>query len=576
MTHLVFHKLTIMSKTEAAAREIPLKPGANVLSGTNDVGKSTFIKSLYHALGADTPQLNNTRWKKARPIYCLHFSVGEKSFHIVRDENTFGVFNSNLAKIGHYQGIARDGGVAVFINDLLGFRIQLPDKNDELKPLWPSFYFLPFYVDQDAGWQNTWTSFNALQSIKSYRKAMLEYHLGVRPQAYYDAMREKYDVEKRIGQTNEDMKSLISVLESYKSRKAHIKLDVDRVAFQREMEELVDKYNIFRGRQVVALDRLKGFQNDLAELDLEVAVLRRSAAELQEDFEYVAEPGFPDEVACPTCSTNFESSIKERFGILDDVDYCRSLIDHKRKKRLELKSEESGAQKEYDRLSQEMSVLDEVLSRKRGDVTFAEIVKAEGYKDVIESMSLDLERQQERLAKLEIQLKALKKDLRSFGDGAEVRDYYQARMKEYLNALNVRVLEEKDYSTIYKVVKENALGSDLPRALVAQYFAFLAVMRKFNEFVLAPMVVDSPFQQEQDAENRDAITEFIFSHTLPGQQLVLATVDRDGAMGQQLEERDVNVIRLEEQYSLLSKSAFRSTIEWLAPLHEATLAGDSV
>jgi hypothetical protein len=574
MKRLLFHNLAILSKTEKAAMEIPLKKGANVLSGSNDVGKSTILKALYHAMGANTPQLNNSRWKRARPIYCIHFSIGDDVYYIVRDENTFGVFNNNFAKLGHYQGIARAGGIGPFLNGLLGFNIQLPDKNDELKSLWPAFYFLPFYVDQDAGWQNTWTSFDGLQGIKSFRKSMLDYHLGIRPQLYYDGIRKRFELEKQRGVIESEIVALDVVRRNFRTRKASMKLDIDNASFQAEMDSLVESYNAVHATQQETLERLKKVRNELAEVDLEIHVLERSVAELQADYEFAAEPSFPDHVACPTCGSDFDNSIRQRFGILDDVDYCRSLIDQKRKQRLSISGEDRKIQSEYDALANDMAAIDEVLTRRRGDVTFAEVVKSEGYKDVVRSITQDVDEKEKDKSEIDVRLKEIRKALREFGDGGEIRDYYRAKMKEYLNALNVQVLEERDYSTVYKVIRENALGSDLPRALVAQYFSYLAVMLKFNKFVVAPMVVDSPFQQEQDDTNRDAITEFIFSRLLPNQQLVLATVDTDGAMADRLEARDVNVIRLESQYALLKRNKYESTREWLAPLHEATLSSD--
>src|SRR5260221_13112519 len=97
-------------------------------------------------------------------------------------------------------------------------------------------------------------------------------------------------------------------------------------------------------------------------------------------------------------------------------------------------------------------------------------------------------------------------------------------MKEFLGELNVHVLEASDYKTYSKLIKNNALGSDLPRSLLAQYIAFLHTMDKFNDFVVCPLVIDSPKQQEQDADNERAIFDFIFKRRLKAQQLILGTV----------------------------------------------------
>lgn len=71
MKSLVFRELWILSKAEKAGVNLSLGPNVNLLIGENDVGKSTLIKSFYHCIGADTPQINNTVWKKANPIYCV-------------------------------------------------------------------------------------------------------------------------------------------------------------------------------------------------------------------------------------------------------------------------------------------------------------------------------------------------------------------------------------------------------------------------------------------------------------------------------------------------------------------------
>src|SRR5215470_1508865 len=102
MKSLVFKELSILSKVEKAARRVSFDPRLNLLTGENDVGKSTLIKSLYHTLGADVPQLQNTRWKHGKPIYCLKFSFGGADYSIVRDENYFGVFDAERKMIGRY------------------------------------------------------------------------------------------------------------------------------------------------------------------------------------------------------------------------------------------------------------------------------------------------------------------------------------------------------------------------------------------------------------------------------------------------------------------------------------------
>ena len=132
-------------------------------------------------------------------------------------------------------------------------------------------------------------------------------------------------------------------------------------------------------------------------------------------------------------------------------------------------------------------------------------------------------------------------------------------MKEFLNQLNVFVLDENDYKTLEKAIKNNALGSDLPRSLLAQYFAFLHTMQKFNEFVMCPMVIDSPKQQEQDKSNVDAIFKFIFKNTLPKQQLVVGTVSLD-FLSDDIIPENAKRVRLEGKFGLLRPDEYEEVL----------------
>src|SRR6267142_2332939 len=220
MKKLVFKEVSILSKVEKAARTETFDPTTNLLTGENDVGKSTLIKCLYHTLGADVPGLQNTHWKNARPIYCVRFELDGIGYTVVRDEKYFGVFDKDEKLIGRFTGISGDKGVAGFLNPLLNFRIELERAEDgKLGPAGPAFYFLPFYVDQDEGWTRSWASFNGLQQFSSYRKNMLEYHLGVRPQSYYDAKKRFVELAEEKARLSAERATLASVPGSYQKRK---------------------------------------------------------------------------------------------------------------------------------------------------------------------------------------------------------------------------------------------------------------------------------------------------------------------------------------------------------------------
>lgn len=573
MTSLVFKDVSILSKAEKKARKVVFAPGVNLLTGENDVGKSTLIKILYHTLGADVPQLSNSRWKRAHAVTCAHITLAGKSYYILRDERFFGVFDDDRKLISRHSGISGENGIARFINPLLSFNIELERQSDSTLGLaGPPYYFLPFYIDQDSGWTASWSSFLSLQQFKDYRKHMLEYHLTVRPQAYYDAKKQALTFEDQLAKLTADKAALASVRDSYHKRKAARLVDLDPAAFRAEVEQLVDQYNQIYVRQQQVLQQLKDIRNERHSLEHEVDILRRAVSELDGDYALAESSETGDPVGCPTCGTLIENSIIERFGILDDIDHCTLLIDQRRKKLVEVKLEEDRIAEQYRVVTAELAPVGELLQRQRDNVTFADFVSSEGIKEVMASIDADIADLTVRQNGAQEQLAALSDDLRvNSAHKKSVNEFYQARMKEFLTSLNVHVLELSDYKSYDKQIKANALGSDLPRSLLAQHFAYLHTMKKFASFVTCPLIIDSPLQQDQDKVNAKTIFDFIFGHVLAGQQLIVGTVSLPGVDHKAL-PADTRRIPLEGKYGLLLADEYADVSGSLEAMHQATLA----
>lgn len=573
MKSLIFKEIWILSKAEKAGINLSLSPDVNLLIGENDVGKSTLIKSLYHCLGADTPQINNSVWKKANPVYCVKFEVSGKEYHVVRDEKYFGVFDNAKRLLSRHIGVGGPNGIARFINGLLGFDIELERQaNGKLGVAGPAFYYLPFYIDQDEGWSTSWSSFVGLKQFSNYRKLMLEYHLGVRPQSYYDAKKREIELSEQLTGIQDERLSMQAARNSIEKRKLRTQVDLDPAKFQAELEALVDQYNGIYAEQQEVLSRLKDIRNQRNAIDTELEVLRRAISELEADYRYSESPETPNTVGCPTCGTEFCNSFVERFGILDDIDHCYALVDQWLKKRSDLTLQLQQIEGEYQQVSSQLIEVEATLARTKENVTLSEIIASEGMKEMISTLNSDiqelLDREERINSKISSNASGLKIDsvLKK-----KIVTWYKARMKEYLNTLNVGVLSESDYKTLDKQIKNNALGSDLPRALLAQYFALLSTMNEFGSFVLCPMLIDSPFQQEQDPTNRKAILDFIISKKLEGQQMILATVSVDEFVDSSILASAVRH-KLDGKLAVLRKDKYQAVLSEVEEMHSATLA----
>jgi len=572
MTSLYFQELMILSKTEKKARRIKLSPKRNLILGENDVGKSTFIKALYHTLGADVPQLENTRWDNAKPIYCLKFSVADVSYYVVRDGKHFGFFDAKKKLKSRHRGISGPSGIGAKMNELLRFNIQLEGKDGKLRSVPPAYYFLPFYVDQDHGWNTHWSSFKGLQAFKGYRTALIDYHLGIRPQAYYDAQSELHEVMGILEKVRQEKHALISVRERYADQKVSEQVELDPALFKDEIEELVVRVNELYAKQQSLLSLIKESRNSKIGVEQEIEILKRAISELEDDYEYAEAPDTPDVIDCPTCGSEFQNSIASRFGLLDDINYCRGLLDQKKKMLWDFSERVNSLDAEYQQFNPLIAEIEGLLEVKRRDITFKDMVRSEGIKDLVRTMSEQITKADREQTTLEEREKVLKKSMRSDSETKKrIVDHYKAKMKEGLNALNVYVLSESDYATPYKAIGENALGSDLPRSLLVQQISLLHTMKEFNNFVVCPLVVDSPLQQEQDNTNARAIFEYIFSGALANEQTIVGTLESEDI--RQIAETvgSVKIVEFTEKLSLLTSSEFASVLDEVGPLHEEAL-----
>ena len=571
--NLIFQNIWILSKAEKKGICLSLSPTVNLLTGKNDVGKSTLVKSLYHCLGADTPQLNNSVWKRANPVYCVQVEIGGETFYILRDEKYFGVFDDRRELVSRHNGITGPNGIARFINPRIRFNIELERQtNSILGRAGPAFYFLPFYIDQDEGWSTSWSSFVGLRQFSNYRKLMIEYHLGVRSQKYYDARKKDLELQQQLLDVEGERVSMQAARDSVQKRKQRSQVDLDPAAFRQEMEEAVDQYNVVYDKQQEVLSRLKDARNQRNTIDSEIELMRRAIAELEADYRYAESPETPEIVDCPTCGSEFTNSFVERFGILDDIDHCHALVDQWMKRRSAASDHLREIESEYDQVSKQLSEVEAILARRKQNVTLSEVIASEGMKEMVKSLNNDIEqilgREQGIQKLIDENAEGLKIDSKR---KKEIVAWYRARMKEFLNALNVGVLSEDDYKALDRQIKSNALGSDLPRSLLAQYFAFLHTMNEFNTFVMCPLIIDSPFQQEQDPTNKEAILNFILSKRLVDQQMILATISLEEFSESSL-LGNAKKYEFSNELSLLRKDQYPTVLSEIGELHSTTLA----
>ena len=136
-------------------------------------------------------------------------------------------------------------------------------------------------------------------------------------------------------------------------------------------------------------------------------------------------------------------------------------------------------------------------------------------------------------------------------------------MKRYLFALAVDGLSEADYSDF--TAKIHDPGSDQPRAVLAYTFSILQLMQKRASSAYCPIIIDSPIQQEQDADNHQRILEFIKNNQPEASQLILGVVDTKNV------DFGGDVITLNQKRHVLQEDEFAGAMDEMFPFIRAAL-----
>src|SRR5690349_17683696 len=105
MKNLRFQKLYLCYDLEKRATVVKFDPKITVILGENDTSKSSLIKSIYAAFGAD-PYKTHPKWAQANVNVLVDFTVDGVAFRILRAGVFFSLFDSSSNLIWRETGIS--------------------------------------------------------------------------------------------------------------------------------------------------------------------------------------------------------------------------------------------------------------------------------------------------------------------------------------------------------------------------------------------------------------------------------------------------------------------------------------
>jgi len=562
MKRLILEELMILSLTEKKAKRVQFDPQKTVIKGSNQVGKSSLIKSIYYTLGA-TPGLMHPNWLKAEPITFLRFKVDEEPYTVLRyDKKRFVILdNQNNLRTFNFKEVSS------FLNELLEFKLVLNNRQGEPETPPPTYLFLPYYIDQDKSWSKSWDSFANLAQFANWKKPLVEYHTGIKGNLYYTTKSELDQTRRELEETTKEIDTLNKILRNINKKLSEVNLNIAIEDFNEEIKELLEDCDLLKIEQNKIKQKLTDLHGQKISIGTKINIVQKSIKEAEKDYKYVVHE-LEDDVDCPTCGAQYENNFAERFSIAEDQERLIELLN-------ELKADFLKVQDKINLLNEQLiskktnyEKIQVILNKKQSDIKLIDIIENEGKKRVKEIFKEEQNLIYNQIGKAEKERRRLEekmKEIDSKGKNRKERimTLYRSTLNDYLKKLNIDTEKFSDqvFKRIDSTIKET--GSALPRALLAYYFTLIKVMSVHSTSTFCPIIIDSPNQQEQDKENLEAILHFINNNTPDKSQLIIGLVDDDE-----------NSFNLDTKNSLLKRSEYDEVFNIIRPILEEGIFND--
>jgi hypothetical protein len=448
--------------------------------------------------------------------------------------------------------------LAPFLADLLDFRLLMTDQREQVLVPPPAYAFAPFYLDQDKSWSSAWEPFRNMYLPRS-AATLADYHSGLKPNAYYIAQAEKDRLAVGLRNAEVRLRGLIEAVEHLRAVEPETAIYFNLEDFEAETANLLAESARLFDQQVAHRAKLSELVDTRALWLAQIQVTRAALSEFDEVFKSAA--GHPIDVECPTCGEHYTNDIAARFNIAADTEALIGVLRHAQEQQGRLDKQIEAVRRDVGEIEVAVSRVRAVLSTRKNDLTFGEVVAAEGRNAATRVLRERVKEVEGEIGAFGTQMDELAAEMRRSLDrkrSRTIKDFFSARFVSFAQELDVRVGDDRSASIS---TTTHARGSEGPRGLAAYDYAFLQTAREFGSSVFCPLVIDAPNQQGQDAQHLPAIISFLVKRRPSGAQLILGVEEAVGIADN--EARIVNVGVRKNQ--LLSDAQFEAVSEHLRP-----------
>lgn len=519
MKRIRFKEIALMSYS-GVARRINLNSDLVIVAGGNESGKSSILKTLYHTLGASVYPFAQ-RWDEANVISLLKFTIDGVNFKAVRMASDVYVFNPDGTLNFHESDRHR---IAVKINELFGIPPFHKDLSGNEITLPVSCLFMPFYIDQDHGWDQPW---NSLLKLMGGKHNAMMFHVGAINEEYYSYKSLLDMSEAKLKNTIDEIMGSTKFKNTFMNRYKDVgNLPFTNEDFQRGIDDVLAKLSALKENQSEALKELEKLYGVRYSYQFNINQLKDNIKEIDKDFKYALKSSH--ELCCPMCGAMVENGPFERFRMLDDRDRCKNLLIENNRKLEQINEKISEKEKLSDDIKRKIEELQQTINKKSERVSLEEmfIKKMKEHvetvmTDTINALLLDKAKFEDEISYYKNNLKRVSKD--------EIRQIIQKEFDNYMRSTLKKLgLGNSDAQKHYSLGgKVKTTGSNIVKMVIAYTYAYYFVMMRHDCPIFAPIVIDEPKQNGLDDNGFSSIIDFIINNRPEGSQLILSLTDSE-------------------------------------------------
>ncbi|PQJ45570.1 AAA family ATPase [Vibrio campbellii] len=544
MKSIYFKSVYILSLRDKKGFYFEFSPNVNIISGKNDTGKSSLIKSLYHTLGADIRL--DKKWKSDNFISKVIIHVKNRDYAFIRHNKRISIFDITEGQ-RHLVTSNSRSDIAEIVRDIFDFNLELVVKKTAIQAqAHPASLYLPFYIDQDNGWGKVLDSFTNLAMYTDWQKNILHFHAGVKPKEYYK-------LQGEMNLINLDLDEILATLKALEAAKKRFEASFGRVLFDVDVEY----YEVLLER---FLSKCQNLHQEETEYRIKLIELLSHRDEIVSEIEECKRQLEDNDVDSLSPSAGLDTKYtvlanrEKLLQVIPELYENKSIYDEKI---VNIKEELRNAQK----LSSELKAM---LQEVKEELTLQDIIKSQASKQVEFTFDEQIKELHEKMGQLNATKNTLTEKISEFTDKKrtqEINDMFKESLKYAQTELGI---QDPVLGTIlqYGNITKSETGSRGPRAILAYHYALLKTIEEKSTIPMLPVVIDSPKQQDPDKNTTKKLFDLCIDGLSDKNQLIIGSVSF---------ERDTDefqTLTMTDKYSLLKSNLYDEVYEQIMPLYQ--------